>query len=127
MLRDDAYLPIKDSAIKGNYIASGLLCDSASMTAIFTRDSDSKITKSNNSISSLYEKDDEILLTIERLGQKVTVTVEYKNNTYTEEYLDFPLTTKDTQYMYVGMFANRGTTIEFSEVVFNITGDAIEA
>ena len=46
---------------------------------------------------------------------------------YTQEYLDFPLTSKDTTNMYVGMFANRGTTIEFSDVVFTITSDAIEA
>ena len=127
MLRDDVYLPIKDASVKGNYIASGFLCDSSSMTAIFTRDSDSKITKSNNSIASLYAIDDEATFTIERLGQKVTVTVEYKGKTYTEEYLDFPLTTKDTQYMYIGMFANRGTTVEFTNVTFTITGEAIEA
>ena len=127
MLRDDVYLPIKDASVKGNYIASGFLCDSSSMTAIFTRDSDSKITKSDNTVSSLYVADDEATFTIERLGQKVTVTVEYKGKTYTEEYLDFPLTTKDTQYMYIGMFANRGTTVEFTNVTFTITGEAIEA
>lgn len=127
MLRDDVYLPIKDASVKGNFIAGGFLCDSSSMTAIFTRDSDSKITKSNNSISSLYVANDEAIFTIERLGQKVTVTVEYKGNTYKEEYLDFPLTSKDTEYMYIGMFANRGTTVEFTNVVFTITGDAIEA
>ena len=30
----------------------------------------------------------------------------------------------DQDYMYVGMFATRGTTIECSEVTFNITSDA---
>jgi hypothetical protein len=29
--------------------------------------------------------------------------------------------------MYIGMFANRGTTVEFTDVVFEVTGDAIEA
>lgn len=127
MLRDDAYLPTKDSAIKGNFIASGFLCDSSSMTAIFSRDNDSKLTKSNNTVASLYNVDDEAILSIERLGQKVTITIVYKEKTYTQEYLDFPLTAKDSKYMYIGMFANRGTTIEFSEVTFTITGVAIEA
>ena len=127
MLRDDVYLPIKDASVKGNYIANGFLCDSSSMTAIFSRDSDSKITKSNNTISSLYSANDEATFTIERLGQKVSVTIEYKGKTYSEEYLDFPLTNKDSKYMYIGMFANRGTTVEFSNVTFTITGDAIEA
>ena len=128
MLRDDVYLPIKDASKgQGNYISAGFLCDSSNMTAIFSRDSVSKITKSNNTVSSLYAANDEATFTIVRLGQKVTVTVEYKGNTYTEEFLDFALTAKDNNYMYIGMFANRGTTVEFSDVVFEITGDAIAA
>ena len=127
MIRDDAYLPKNEKSIIGNYIASGLYCDLSSMTAIFSRDNASKFTKSSNSISGLYVANDEATFTITRLGQKVTVTVEYKGKTYTEEYLDFPLTTKDKDYMYIGMFANRGTTVEFTNVVFEITGDAIEA
>ena len=128
MLRDDVYLPIKDASKgQGNYISAGFLCDSSNMTAIFSRDSVSKITKSDNTVSSLYAANDEATFTIVRLGQKVTVTVEYKGNTYTEEFLDFALTAKDNNYMYIGMFANRGTTVEFSNVVFEITGDAIAA
>ncbi|MBQ9730731.1 MAG: hypothetical protein IJV94_01235 [Bacilli bacterium] len=127
MLRDDCYEPNKNSAIIGNYVAAGFLCDNSSMTPIFSRSSASKLTKSSNSINALYAVDDEATLTITRLGQKVTVTVEYKGTTYTEEYLDFPLQTKDSEYMYIGMFANRGTTVEFSDVVFEITGDAIVA
>ena len=48
LIQDDVYLPIKDSSVKGNFIASGLLCDASSMTAIFSRDSDSAITKTKN-------------------------------------------------------------------------------
>ncbi len=127
MLRDDCYEPTKNSAVIGNYIAAGFLCDNSSMTAIFSRSSASSLTKSKNSVNGLYAVADEATFTITRLGQKVTVTVEYKGTTYTEEYLDFPLQTKDTEYMYIGMFANRGTTVEFSEVTFEVTGDAIVA
>ena len=128
MLRDDVYLPIKDASKgQGNYISAGFLCDSSNMTAIFSRSSVSAINKSNNTVSSLYANNDEATFTITRLGQKVTVTVEYKGNTYTEEFLDFALTAKDNNYMYIGMFANRGTTVEFTDVVFEITGDAIVA
>ena len=97
------------------------------MNVLFNRESASKITKSDMNVSSLYQVDDEATLTIVRLGQKITVTVVYNGETYTKEYLDYPLQVTDQQYMYIGMFANRGTVVEFSEVNFEITGDAIQA
>lgn len=128
MLRDDAYLPQNEKSIIGNYIASGFLTQKNNVTKIiFDRTSMNEINDSGNNINNWYAVDDEATFTITRLGQKVTVTVEYKGKTYTEEYLDFPLTTKDKDHMYIGMFANRGTTVEFTNVVFEITGDAIEA
>ena len=60
----------------------------------------------------------------ERIGQTVNVTVVYGGVTYTESYYDFDLFARDTEYMYVGMFANRGTVVEFTDVVFTITGDS---
>lgn len=127
MLRDDAYLPENNKALIGNYVTAGFLCDSSSMNVLFNRESASKINKSDLNISSLYQVDDEATLTIVRLGQKITVTVVYNGETYTKEYLDYPLQVTDQKYMYIGMFANRGTVVEFSEVNFEITGDAIQA
>ena len=65
---------------------------------------------------------DTLTLTIERIGQTVNVTVVYNGVTYTESYYDFDLFARDTEYMYVGMFANRGTVVEFSNVQFEVTG-----
>ena len=127
MLRDDAYLPENNKALIGNFITAGFLCDSSSMNVLFNRESNTKINKSNYNISSLYQVDDEAILTIDRLGQKITVKIEYNGEVYTKEFLDYPLQVIDQNYMYVGMFANRGTIIEFTLLNFEITGDAILA
>ncbi len=131
MLRDDCYLPVKNAGIIGNYVAAGFLCNSTpadGLTVGWSRDSKTTLTKSSDVYSgAFYAVDDEAQFTITRLGQKITVETVYKGTTYTQEYLDFPLTVTDTNYMYIGMFANRGTTVEFTNVTFNITGDAIEA
>jgi len=55
---------------------------------------------------------------------EVLSTLEYNGQTYTETHTDFDFFARDTQYMYVGMFANRGTVVEFSDVVFEITGES---
>ena len=122
MLRDDCYLPIKDSSIVGNYVAAGILTNESDQVAIFSRSEASKNTKSNNTISGLYAANDTASLSIERVGQAVTVKVTYKGTTYTEVFTDFDFVAKDTNYIYVGMFANRGTTVEFTNVVYTKTG-----
>ena len=47
-----------------------------------------------------------------------------KNKTYTKTYTDYDFQAIDNGYMYVGMFANRGTVIECTNVVFEITGES---
>ena len=127
MLRDDIYLPENNKALISNYVTAGFLCDSSSMNVLFNRESNTTLNKSKYNISSLYQVDDEVILSIARLGQKITVKVEYKDETYTKEFLDYPLQVIDQNYMYVGMFANRGTVVEFTLLNFEITGDAILA
>jgi hypothetical protein len=83
---------------------------------------DSGTLKKGTKMDGMYAVDDVVTFTIERIGQTVNVTVVYNGVTYTESHYDFDLFARDTEYMYVGMFANRGTVVEFSNVQFEVTG-----
>lgn len=127
MLRDDCYVPTRNASILGNYVTAGFLTNSdETINANFYRQS-SVLNKGSTKVSGLYQIDDTATLSIVRLGQKVTVSTTYKGQTYTNEYLDFPLQEKDQGNMYIGMFGARGTLVEYTNVNFEITGDAIEA
>ena len=124
MLRDDCILgQSATDTINTNYVTAGFLCESSSMTTNFYREN-ATLNKGNGTVSSLAAVDDTFTMSIERVGQSVTVTIEYKGQTYTATHVDFDFFARDTQYMYVGMFANRGTVVEFTNVVFEITGES---
>ena len=61
-------------------------------------------------------------MTIERVGQSVTVSVSCGDQKVSTTHVDFDFFARDNGYMYVGMFANRGTVVEFTDVNFEITG-----
>jgi hypothetical protein len=61
-------------------------------------------------------------MSIERIGQTVILTVSLGDKTVSETHYDFDLFAKDGEYMYVGMFANRGTLVEYTNLSFKITG-----
>ena len=121
MLRDDAYLPVKDASIVSNYLTAGILCEADSTTALFLREN-SALTKGQSFASSLPKVGDVFNFTVERVGQSVYVSVTQGDKTVSTTHYDFDLFAKDGDYMYVGMFANRGTVVEFTDLVFEITG-----
>ena len=121
MLRDDAYLPVKDASIVSNYVTAGILCEADSTYALFSREN-STLSKGQSFGSSLPAADDVFTMSIERVGQSVTVTVTQGDNTVSTTHYDFDFFAKDNGYMYVGMFANRGTIVEFTDLQFEITG-----
>lgn len=124
MLRDDCIInQTATGAISSNYVTAGFLCADSSMTANFYREN-ATLNKGNGTVSSLAKVDDTFTMTIERIGQVVNVTVVYNGTTYTATHTDFDFFAVDTGYMYVGMFANRGTLVEFTDVVFTITGES---
>ena len=124
MLRDDCVInQSANGTINTNYVTAGFLCSSSSMTANFYRENAS-LNKGSGTVSSLAKVDDTFTMTVERVGQSVTVTVVYGGQTYTKTHVDFDFFAVDTQYMYVGMFATRGTVVEFTNVVFEITGES---
>ena len=127
MLRDDCYLPVKDASILSNYVTAGMYASSSSKTSIIYSRENTVLTEAAGSVSALYDTGDTASLKIERIGQVVNCTVVYKDTTYTKTYTDFDFVAIDNEYMYVGMYATRGTVAQFTNVNFEITGDAIEA
>ena len=124
MLRDDCI--INQSAagsVSTNYVTAGFLCESSEMYANFYRENAS-LKKGSATGLPLAAAGDEFTMTIERIGQVVNVSVTYGGNTYTSTHTDFDFLAQVTEYMYVGMFANRGTVVEFTGVQFEITGDS---
>ena len=121
MLRDDVYLPIKDASILSNYVTAGFLTTKTGLNANFHREN-ATLNKGSEISSSLHAANDVFTASIERIGQSVTVSVTYGGQTYSNTYYDFDFLAKDGGYMYVGMFANRGTVVEFTELSFEITG-----
>ena len=124
MLRDDCIIgQSATGSINTNYVTAGFLCADSNMTANFYREN-STLNKGSGTVSSLAKVDDTFTMSIERIGQVVNVTVVYGGQTYTATHTDFDFFAVDTGYMYVGMFANRGTVVEFTNVVFTITGES---
>ena len=122
MLRDDAYLPNRVS-VATNYVTAGFLTTKTGLNVNFYREN-STLDKGSEIATELHAADDTFTATIERVGQSVTVSVTYKGQTYTKTYVDFDFVAVDNGYMYVGMFANRGTVVEYTDVSFEITGES---
>ncbi len=122
MLRDDCIIDqTATDTISTNYVTAGFLCNDSNMVSNFYREN-STLYKSGSTVSPIAPVDSTFTASIERVGQSVTVSITYGGETYTETYVDFDFQAVDGGYMYVGMFANRGTVIEFTDVVFTITG-----
>jgi len=125
MLRDDIYINqnVNKTVVTSNFVAAGFLGESSGMGALFSREN-ATLKKGLEKIAEYYQIDDTATLTIERVGQSITTTVVYNGVTYTHTYYDFDLFAVDQDYMYIGMFANRGTVVEFTNVDFEITGES---
>lgn len=128
MLRDDIYVEqeISDKSILSNYVTAGMYTTDTSTKIIYSRES-TKLVDSGYSVSGLYQNGATATLEIERIGQVVNVSVKYDGQLYEMTYTDFDFVAIDREFMYVGMYATRGTVARFSNVNFEITGDAIEA
>lgn len=126
MLRDDCYINQKaNGSIATNFVCAGFLATSTEkMTSIFSRSSASTLTKSNYQNIDLYGLNSTADFEITRLGQVVTCVVKYNNITYTQTYTDFDFVEIDSNYMYVGMYATRGTIATFTNVIYTYTGES---
>ena len=124
MLRDDCLInQTAAGTIATNYLTAGIYADSDSkMMANFYRENGT--FHKGETMNGMYAAGDVVTFTIERIGQTIHVTVVYNGTTYTESHYDFDLFARDGEYMYVGMFANRGTVVEFTDLHFEITGES---
>jgi lysophospholipase L1-like esterase len=124
MLRDDCIIgQSATGSINSNYVTAGIYFPSDNvMNANFYREN--ATLNKGKSVSGTAAVGDTFTMSIERVGQSVTVTIVYGGQTYTQTHVDFDFFAVDTQYMYIGMFANRGTVVEFTDVVFEITGES---
>lgn len=122
MLRDDIYRENSGDNYAGktspgtNYVAAGVF---QTGETIFSRE-ETKLTKGSSSgavaAGATYS------MTIERVGQVVTVKVTAGGKDYTETYTDFDFGAVDNNHMYICLFANRGLTVEFGNVAYKVTG-----
>lgn len=124
MLRDDCMInQSSNGSINTNYVTAGIYFPSDNvMNANFYREN--ATLNKGQSVLGTAAAGDTFTMSVERVGQSVTVTIVYGGQTYTKTHVDFDFFAVDTQYMYVGMFANRGTVIECTNVVFEITGES---
>ena len=122
MLRDDIYRENSGDNYAGkaspktNYVAAGVF---QTGETIFSREN-ATLTKGDNTgavaTGATYQ------MTIERVGQVVNVTVVVNGVTKTKTYTDFDFAAVDNEHMYICLFANRGLTVEFSNVNYKVTG-----
>ncbi len=128
MLRDDCFInQTVNTAVSSNYVTAGFLMNDGGTTNILFKRENSTLDKGNNVVNSFIALNDTATLKIIRIGQSITTTVIYKDQTYKGTTYDFDLFAKDLNYMYVGFFSTRGTIIEVSNVVFTDKGESLGA
>ena len=121
MLRDDILVDTYDTTLASNFVAAGAFA--ASNGAIFSRSSKTALT-TNTSNTVTVAAGSTYTVSIERIGQTVNVAFSDGTHNYTKTYTDFDFVAVDNDYMYLCLFANRGLSVEFSDVQFEITGNA---
>lgn len=118
MLRDDIYIDTNITTITSNFVSASIRGNGA------TNMSRTSKTALDNDGSLTYAKDVEYEITLTRVGQVVTATIKQGANSVTTTFTDISYVGIDNNNMYLCLFANRGLTVEFSDVTFAITGEA---
>lgn len=115
MLRDDILIDTADTTLASNYVAAGALSKPG---VVFSRENGA-LSNVKNSMDAFVEGES-YEVSIIRVGQTVTV----KFGTVEATYTDFDFVARDNGYMYLCLFATRSTVVEFTNVVFEITGES---
>ena len=123
MIRDDCYVPTHDASIVSNCICAGLntIASSQSSAVNFGYENNNLFTTDYS--TSIYGVDTVCQLKITRLGQNITISTTIGANKYENTYYDFDILDVDNNYYYLGMFATRGTVVDFSDVKFTYLSD----
>jgi len=115
MLRDDIYIDTRDSSILSNYAAAGVYGLASSANILYTR-VNSALSAVNKGVT--LDTSTTHTLSIERSEQTVTISFD----DYSQQYPDFDVVVKDFDYMYICLYASRGTSVTFNNVVLQVTG-----
>lgn len=129
MIRDDAYIPPIDNnyAVSTNEIGCGLLTTDNQTYVFHYKESLTEINKEKHIMNNYFKVGDTIKCEILRLGQRISVTLLYKNQEYKKDYYDFDLKAVDNKNYYVGLYATNTTLVESNDFEVEILNDAIEA
>ena len=129
MIRDDCYINQKDNnyVISNNEIGCGLLTTDNQTYVFHSKDSLTEIHKEKHILNDYYKVGDTIKCEIVRLGQKISLTLLYKNHEYKKDYYDFDLKAIDNKNYYVGIYATKMTLVESTDFNIEILNDAKEA
>lgn len=132
MIRDDALINLDSTsgkeAVTSNYVACGFMQNdpASTSTAMFKREGGT-LTKGDKKDITSMKTGDTAHLTLKRENQTIICTIVYNGSTYTQSYTDVKFNDIDENYIYVGMFGNRGTIVEFTNINFTDNGVVQEA
>lgn len=127
MLRDDCIIDQRsDGAANANFIAAGALAANDKLLCCFSREGGALHTDINMTLPPL-EMGNVYDLSIERTGQRIRVSLAHGGIIYEKNYYDFDLFARDTQSMYVGVFATRGITVRTTDLTLKKTGKSQRA
>ncbi len=118
MIRDDIYVDKSDATIKSDCLMAGAV---VSKGAIFSY-VNGKMANPKNPVT--VEKGSSYNVSVTKTANSFKVTFSDGANSYSETYPDFNVEATDTDYVYLCLFANRGITVEFTDVSFEITGES---
>ena len=118
MLRDDIYINSQVDSLKSNFASASI--STKGKTNMHRDDKESLLYDGTLS----YAKNTEYEFTLVRKGQNITVTVKNGANEVTTTVMDISYVGVDSSKIYVCLFANRGLSVEFSELSFQFTGDS---
>lgn len=116
MLRDDIYIDEYRAALNSNYVAAGVVGNSA----LFFREG-GKLTVEVNAVR--LAEGAQFDLYINKVNQQITIAVDGDEKTF----YDFDLAAVDNGSCYLCLFANRGVVVEFTDLSFEQTGDSVRA
>ncbi len=118
MLRDDIYIDADNLCVTSNFVSASV---TGGGKALMNRTCKTSLDFGGE---LAFAENAEYKLFVTRVGQVVDVTVNQGANTVTARFTDVSFVGVDNTKMYLCLFANRGLTVEFTDVSFEITGEA---
>ncbi len=115
MLRDDIYIDA-DTVPKSNFVSASVADGWANLSR------EASVLSRGGRLELV--PDTECAFTVKRVGQVVEVVVSHGDKTVFNRFTDVSFVGVDNTKMYLCLFASGGLAAEFTEVSFNITGEA---